>query len=120
MRQVWGAMTNSVVIVWAIVLYGCFNDFRFPAAWLVGVIGLALIVLLINRVGLALMRAVVALALIVAVIALIADEPARRGLVSFLNDLLVLDCPRAVVWATTYTIGYAILRLTRPAVQRAA
>jgi hypothetical protein len=120
MRQVWGAMTNSVVIVWALVLYCCFRDVRFPAALFVAVIGLALIVLLLKRVGRKLARAIMTLAVIGLAVASIADPAFRQWLATFLDDVLVFDCPRAIVWATVYTICYAVLRLTRPAAQRPA
>jgi hypothetical protein len=120
MRQVLGAMTNSVVIVWAIVLLRCFDDVRFPAALFVAVIGLALIVQLLKRVGLALTRIIMALALIVGAVAAIADPGFRSRLVEFLNDILIFDCPHMIVYATFYTFGYAVLRMTRPSVQNSA
>ncbi len=118
MRQVLGAMTNSVVIIWSIVLYHCFSDLRFPAALLVGVIGTALIIQLLKRVGRTLVRAITWLTLIVVALALIADPTFRRGLGAFLDEVFVIDCPRLIVWATVYTICYAVLRYTRPAAQQ--
>jgi hypothetical protein len=120
MRHVWRAMTNSLVIIWSLVLYCCFRDFRFPAALFVAVIGIALIIQLLKRVGRALTRIVMTLALIVMALALIADPPFRSRLVAFLNEIFIFDCPHAVVWATVYTMCYALLHVSRPAVQRPA
>ena len=65
-----------------------------------------------------LVRAITWLALIVVALALIADPTFRRGLVAFLDEVFVFDCPRAIVWATVYTICYAVLHYTRPAAQQ--
>ena len=120
MRQVWGAMTNSVMIIWAITLYRCFSDIRFPAALYVGVIGIALIVQLLKHVGRTLVKAIAMLAIIGVVVISIADPAARNRLSTFLNEVLVFDGPHMIVLATVYTFWHAVVHRPRVTPQRPA
>ncbi len=120
MRQVGNTLINPVVIVWTIALYRCFSDIRFPAALYVGVIGIALIIQLLKRVGRTLMKAITTLAIIGVLVALIVDPAARARLVTFLDEVLVFDGPHMIVLATVFTFWHGVVHRPRATPQRPA
>jgi len=119
MRQVFRAVFHPLTIVWSAVLLYCFADVRFPAALVVGVIGVTLINMLLRRVGRALVRLLLALAVIVAIVVLLSNDAAREAILKFLDEVLYLNCARAIIWAMLFTIWYSVLRWTQPAPQHA-
>ena len=117
MRQVFRAVFHPLTIVWSLVLPRCFADVRFPAALLVGVIGVTLINMLLRRVGRALVRLLFALAVIAAIVVVLSNDAAREAVLKFLGEVVPRDCGRGITWAMLFTIGYSVLRWTQPAPQ---
>jgi hypothetical protein len=119
MRQVFRAVFHPLTIVWSVVLLHCFADVRFPAALLVGVIGVTLINMLLRRVGRALVRLLFALAVIATIVVLLSNDAVREAILKILDGVVPRDCAHMIILALLFTIGYAVLRWTQPAPQHA-
>lgn len=108
MSTVMRAVLHPLVLMWAAILYYALHDVTFSAALLVGVLGYALVDLLLHRIGPHLWKIISALMLIAFFALLIADATFRESVQRFIEDVLQLTGPRSIVWGCVITFAYGV------------
>lgn len=110
MATVVRAVLHPLVLMWAAILYYALHDIAFSAALLVGALGYALVDLLLHRLSPHLWKIISALMLIAFLAVLVADVPFRISVQRFIEEIIILDGPRSIVWGLVVTFVYGVRR----------
>jgi len=102
------AVLHPLVLMWAAILFYALQDAAFPAAFMVAILGYALVELLLRRIGPYLKQIIGALLLMTCLGLAVADASVREGVWRIVQDLVWLNGPRSIVVGLVATFIYGV------------